>query len=898
VNRANRKSLLTAREKVLLHLLASQRFSQDPDAPRAVTQDGIAEAVAIGRNNVAKIVTELADAQSVDIGSRHVKGLPSIRRVYFLSQKGFNEALALKQEVETTPVTVIDLEGREHRDEVARLNVYLPKRYTFLELASGVQRGRFDCPSFHEGKVKEERRFVDYTDRKPTVRSFYGRQKELQGLSAFVASDHSRVMVVHGIPGIGKTTLVAKYAQDLREQSNVFWHKIHEWVDLKALLRALAEFLSQVGKKGLEWYLAQVETPGISEVAQLLETELSEVSAVLIIDDVQKADKGVAEFLKALLVVLDRTPGVRLICTSREIPTFYSRGQVVSGLVEEISLEGLDRESSYRMMRARSLPDHLLPEIYSVTSGHPLFMELVDDPQRALGKNIRMFIEQEVASKLEVAERRILDIASVFRYPVPAEGLFVMDEEMAKGEGEGAAQDGCAVDYDTIEALTNKSLLTESLGRMIGMHDVFREFFYSRLAPRQRGAYHRSASKYYLQDASPASLVEALYHSLSAHEGATATSIAVGHGRDIIARGYATPLEPLLGVLLERSPDMTARDKMEVCHLRGEILEMQGEWDRALEHYAQVLATASPERDRKTIAEESRRIGVIMLRRNRYDEARTHLEEARRAAEGLDDRHLLTLVYYDLGGVAEKEGDTDQAVALFERSRDVARSVGDDVGMGKALYGMGRIRGEMLDLGGAITAKKEALSALERTGEADETAKVLMSLGSDLRNAGRMEEAIRALERSVQLADGVGNLNTQMHALFNAGSMYIETGQLDKAEEALDQIAPISQKLNDKVMVAAVHLYRGYLYHYRRSWEWAKDEFRISLDMLRSSDSPHRLGNWLYEIGVLYIENSDFGEALTLLNEALRIADEKGIENLRHQVDEAIRSIPKAKKQV
>jgi tetratricopeptide (TPR) repeat protein len=121
---------------------------------------------------------------------------------------------------------------------------------------------------------------------------------------------------------------------------------------------------------------------------------------------------------------------------------------------------------------------------------------------------------------------------------------------------------------------------------------------------------------------------------------------------------------------------------------------------------------------------------------------------------------------------------------------------------------------------------------------------------------------------------------------------------LDRAEETLDDLAPISQKLEDKVMIAGVHLYRGYLYANRRNWEWAKEEFRESLGVLRGADSPHRLGNWLYEIGMLYVENADLEEAMGLFEEALRIAEERNIENLKSQVHEAIRMIGKRKRPV
>jgi hypothetical protein len=83
------------------------------------------------------------------------------------------------------------------------------------------------------------------------------------------------------------------------------------------------------------------------------------------------------------------------------------------------------------------------------------FLELIDDPKLALGKNIRIFIEQEVFSRLGVAERKIMSIAAVFRYPVLIDAFFIMEEEiqlaagMDKVELEGADY---AVSYEAVDS--------------------------------------------------------------------------------------------------------------------------------------------------------------------------------------------------------------------------------------------------------------------------------------------------------------------------------------------------------------------------------------------------------------------------------------------------------------
>ncbi len=153
--RAGKKSLLIVREKVLLHILSYHKYLQDPDAPASATQEGIADAVSVGRNNISKIVNALAKEGLVEVQTKHVKGFATVKRVYFLLPKGFEAALELKKEIESVPVGIIDFDGKVHRDVVGKIGVYLPKRYTFLEMVTGVHQGKFDCASFHEGKARK-----------------------------------------------------------------------------------------------------------------------------------------------------------------------------------------------------------------------------------------------------------------------------------------------------------------------------------------------------------------------------------------------------------------------------------------------------------------------------------------------------------------------------------------------------------------------------------------------------------------------------------------------------------------------------------------------------------------------------------------------------------------------
>ena len=889
MNHTPGRSLLTVKERVFLHLLFQQRFAMDSDSPQSVTQEGVAKAVDVGRNNVAKVLAEMGNEGTVDAFTRHVKGLPSVRKVYFLSPRGLEKAKVIKQNVESTTVDIIDLQGQRLQDEIGRLGNYLPKRYDLLELINGIAQGSIDCRGFHENRMREERRYVDFTDKKPAVRAFYGREREIGLLSGLLSSEVKRMVVINGIPGIGKTTLLAKFAQNVRESTNVFWYKVHEWANLKALLRPLAEFLSQMGRRNLEWYLNQTEAPLVGEATHILETDLKDVSVLLIFDDVHKAEPSVLEFLGALLTVMEGMEKVRAVCTARELPTFYSRSAVFRGTVEELNLDGLDKDSSLQMMRSRGLSAADVEEVFRVTSGHPLFLELIDDPKLALGKNIRIFIEQEVFSRLGVAERKIMSIAAVFRYPVLIDAFFIMEEEihlaagMEKVELEGADY---AVSYEAVDSLLSKSIIYESVGRLIGMHDLLREFSLSRLTPRQRRVYHRAAARYYLQDGSAPARVEGLYHSLMAGDLQTAASIAAGDGRSIINKGYATQFAPLLDRLMRDLDGAERKDLVEIGLLQGEVLYLQGEWDRAMEALS-ALRSSSPERiDSRALSEVDRMMGVICLNRADYERASALLQEGLDIAARTGDRATAADILYDMGGVLERRGMNVEALERFQKAREIAADLSDDLALGKALYGMGRARSSLREYDKAIDLKKEALAILERRGDTTMMAKACISIGNDLCALERNSEGEAYLERSIELANAVGDLSTMGYALSNLAGCKLSMEDLDGAEELVDRCLPIAAKLDDPLMTSTLLFHKGYIHTGRRQWSEARPQFMRSLELLRGIDMPSRLGQWLMEVADVFVHNGEVQEARELLDEAHAIATRIGHQKLLEKVRE------------
>ena len=75
-------------EKVLLHLLDYADFKEKVEVPFALSQMGIANAVAIARSNVPRAISGLRDQGLLVERQAHVQGVSRKRKAYFLTDSG------------------------------------------------------------------------------------------------------------------------------------------------------------------------------------------------------------------------------------------------------------------------------------------------------------------------------------------------------------------------------------------------------------------------------------------------------------------------------------------------------------------------------------------------------------------------------------------------------------------------------------------------------------------------------------------------------------------------------------------------------------------------------------------------------------------------------------------
>ncbi|MFW9879406.1 MAG: AAA family ATPase, partial [Candidatus Thorarchaeota archaeon] len=283
-----------------------------------VTQQGIADAIAIRLEHVSRSLKKLVSNDYIYVRSSHIKGEYRRKKAYFLSIKGLSYVQEVIDGYKNKKLLIRTLEGELREIKYSELEDFLDYKIKLLEVyrySSLSKNGIIDLkqvisdrrkPEFAiDGKLTEstlamvsDKGYL-FSPNTPSVDLFYGRGSELKRINDLYNSQIN-IINIQGIAGIGKTTLVSQFVSTLKGKTNIFWYQFELWDSIKDVLDSLGNFLNKMGKNELYLYLRNNSTFDLGEVFQILFSDLDKLVALLVFDDFQRSDKHTQEFFITL----------------------------------------------------------------------------------------------------------------------------------------------------------------------------------------------------------------------------------------------------------------------------------------------------------------------------------------------------------------------------------------------------------------------------------------------------------------------------------------------------------------------------------------------------------------------------------------------------------------------
>ena len=450
---------IAVRDRILLHLLQEDEQADRYVVSASLTRPGIAEACAQHPPNVSRAMRDLLRNKQVSEHSRTIRGEDRKQKTWQLTNLGRDLAKNRLEALSTHKVLIRDEQGTlleiESGDASERLQadmsvlqILLHAQHegvlTFGDIRFGLVTKKTDENDLPPpGRLKLlAGAHATYHTSPPKTRPVHGRITSRSNLDLWFEKD-SPCMVIHGIAGIGKSTLVADWLSNRMEEVphlSVCWYPCQPWDKQVGLAVSLLHRFG-VDDKHDPYQLMETLplTPGaefdVDAWRRRLLAYLTDAKAIrerftgesggpppywlIILDDVHHVAEEAGDLLGALLDISKKSP-LRLLFISRTTLNVYDRRDVhTREIVEELPLKGLTVEEISSWVENMDGAPPTPEEVHKMTGGHPLALELLEIYGQATHGDWLKFLDEEIITQMPDEEHELLATLAVAESPVP-----------------------------------------------------------------------------------------------------------------------------------------------------------------------------------------------------------------------------------------------------------------------------------------------------------------------------------------------------------------------------------------------------------------------------------------------------------------------------------------------
>jgi len=825
-------------ERILLHLLDYSDFKDSIEVPFALSQMGIANAVAIARSNVPRAIAGLKDQNILVERQAHVKGVSRKRKAYFLTDSGVTLASETWDRLSDWPVRIILDDKPAIASTLGGAKGVLPFEMRPVDIIRYIdEHNCLDVRNLSADLVERdlskhvEKQLVTSLADLPRLRHFYGRATELDNMVNLLEA-RATTLLVPGIAGIGKTTVASKLIERFMHRRNLLYHRCQDWEGSRSFFESVADWLSSMGNADFSDYLAATPVPQPADAARLLVEALEGTPSLLVIDDFHKVSDMVLHqtFQAMSLALLGSEEKIGLVIFSRSfkpvVPTKDAEGRIAS-LV--LPLDGLDPDSGRKLLTSfDSMADEQWLHIHGLSRGHPLVLELINRGASAgaFHETLENYVTVEIFSKLSAEQKRVLSALSIFREPVKLEAL---------------AQQG--LNTDELDSLVESGLARQADADTYDVHDLIREFLLRSLSMALREEFHGKCVEYYQKQSPSHELqIELIYHTIKSSQFESASNLIVSEGRQLVSQGYME----LLGLIEQvETTDLNASVVVRMAQIQGDILALLGRLAEAEEILNATLERATSSADElvqaeilSSLADVSRKqgnsdvslsrhkkalkhyislgnarwaartynnIGYLLRRKNERSKALEAYGEVEAILASSDDDDLIysqITLARSLIELGEVDRARDHAIASHERTSEL----GDGILHARAQAVLGRYYSKVEQSELALFHYSEALNAMNDAGDVQSLVEITMLLGEVLHDAGRTEDAVEHYSQALVLAEA-NDLRMQIGELLTrlGGVDPDKQGRMEYLQRALTVFRELGAKNRMREVQAMVH---------------------------------------------------------------------------------------------
>ncbi|MBD2603391.1 tetratricopeptide repeat protein [Scytonema hofmannii FACHB-248] len=755
----------------------------------------------------------------------------------------------------------------------------------------------------------------------PTRESFVGRRRQLQScLRVLIQSTDEVGVLIHGMGGLGKSSLAARLCDRLPNFERVVWlgH-----IDEASLVSRLTEKLDDnEQRKSLQNYDEELRFR-LKRVFQQLHEEAKPF--LLVLDDFEGnleprnesyvLQTEAAEVMKALVwAIRENYTSHRIIITCRYDFEFTQLQHFHKQPLD--ALQGADLQKKFNRLTAfgvkSQVDEGLKLQGQKLADGNPRLLEWLDKILQNTTVDVAAILNRLAADPVELREqvlaealleqmdtimREMLSRGLVFELPVPREALAAVCENIPNLShyiSRAVALGLLEVSHDGAlrvprilpvqlpedeEALHKQAaeVLYRLWGQEVETSSEEHALEVHRLALRGKvdnivldlarlARLWRNQSRFREAVQLCKSTLEIAEDHLVLHE------LACSEER----LGEISKAQKHYQQALDSCPAEDEEEKAGIIHNLGNLKANSGEIEEAIALYQQSLAITEQIGNVQMKATTLNSLGLLKANSGEIEQAIALYQQSLALIEQIGDVQMKAGTLNNLGNLKANRGEIEEAIALYQQSLAITEQIGDVQMKAVALNNLGLLKANRGEIKEAIAFYEQSLAITEQIGDVQIKARTLNNLGLLKANSGEIDEALAFYEQSLAITEQIGNVQGQAMTLNNLGLLKANSGEIDEAIAFYEQSLALSEQIGDVQLKATTLNNLGGIKADRGEIKEAIALYQQSLAINKQIGNIQTKAATLHQLGILKANSGEIEDAIALYQQSLAINEQIG----------------------